>query len=351
MLVVHMDSGLGNQMLDYSEYLAIKKSNPNKKCYIENVVYEIPNKEGMYSTWNGYELERIFSIKAPNIREEFSEKAWRNILSDVEESRFWEEGWNYAPHIVGAFAKEGLVLNNFGKKAIFYIEKSDKIKDKLRYGITKFFRTKAGYHIKRYMRLALAERIVKKENEQFDLFREYPDNSFAGHSLRFKYKGFGIEKIDAEIRQAFVFPDITDEKNLAILKKIEESNSVAIHARRSDLLSVNGHCYEHGFFKRSVSYIKKKVENPVFFFFTDEYSIGWCEKNADIFGLDFKYDDVNFITWNKGNDSYIDMQLMSQCKHNIFTESSFGFWGAYLNTNPDKITCAPDVTILATNTF
>ena len=68
-----MDSGLGNQMLDYVEYLAIRKMNPDKECYLENLIYELPHREGMFSMWNGYELERIFGIKLPNIKEQFTE--------------------------------------------------------------------------------------------------------------------------------------------------------------------------------------------------------------------------------------------------------------------------------------
>ena len=59
MRVVHMDSGLGNQMLDYAEYLAICSQNQDEKCYLENLIYELPFKDGMFSMWNGYELGRI----------------------------------------------------------------------------------------------------------------------------------------------------------------------------------------------------------------------------------------------------------------------------------------------------
>lgn len=346
-----MDSGLGNQMLDYAEYLAIKKSNPGKECYLENIVYDIPCKPGMFATWNGYELNRVFGIEAPNIKELLTQEQWNKVLDSVIDSKFWEEGWNYSPHFTEALNDVGISLTNLGKPAISYLKENKSIYGKIRYLLTLFFQTSFGYHIKRYLRLMMTKHIVANENAKYDIFREYPDNSFVGHSFKFKYKGFGIERIDTEIREAFKFPEITDEKNVEIRKMINESESVSIHARRSDLLFLNGHCYQHGFFRRSVRYIKKHVANPEFFFFTDEKSIGWCEKNEKIFGLDFSKDKVFFVTWNTGENSYIDMQLMAECKHNIFTESTFGFWGAYLNQNPNKITCAPDSTILATNTF
>lgn len=352
MLIVHMDSGLGNQMLDYVEYMIIQKMNPQEDCFLEKIIYDIPNKEGMFSMWNGYELERIFGIKAPDIKEKFSEESWQRILKSVEDSEFWKEDWNYSPYIVKALEEEGMEIVDLGKRPTKSLRESKNIKDRARYLMTCFFqKTVVGYHIKRVLRLILENQLVRKENSEINLFRKYPENAFVGHSLKLKYKGFGIEKMEQEVREVFQFPPITDEKNIIILKMIENTNSVAIHARRSDLLSVNGHCYKHGYFKRAVKYIKKNVANPVFIFFTDENSIGWCEENEKIFGLDFAKDKVEFVTWNKGEDSYRDMQLMAKCKHNIFTESSFGFWGAFLNENPDKITCAPDVTIIATNTF
>ena len=351
MLVIHMDSGLGNQMLDYVEYLAIQKSNPDRECYLENMIYDLPHKEGMFSMWNGYELERVFGIRLPNIKEHFRKDEWQRILKSVEESRFWEEDWNYSRYIVEAMSREGIKLNNMGEGSGHLDISIQERQSKFRRMLTDFFRTAPGYHIKRLLRLALMKRLVVKNQQKYDVYRRYPDNSFAGHSLAFKFKGFDIEQFDREIREAFRFPPVTDEKNKEMLSYIQSVNSVAIHDRRSDLLFVNGYCYKYGFFRRAVRHIKRKVPNPVFVFFTDENSTGWCEENQHIFGLDLKKDEVRFVTWNKGEESYRDMQLMAECKHNIFTESTFGFWGAYLNANPDKITCAPDCTLLATNTF
>lgn len=351
MRVVHMDSGLGNQMLDYAEYLAISRENQDEDCYLENLIYELPHKEGMFSMWNGYELEKIFGINPPNIKQVFDEEAWKRILKKVENSEFWKENWNYAPYITRAFDEEGVHLTNLGKKAEVLSEMPLTLKRRARLLTTCFFQTRIGYHVKRHLRKLLAERLITKANAEYDVFRKYPSDVYIGHSFAFKYKGFGIERVDNEIRKAFSFPAIEDNRNKAMLELIHESNAVSIHARRSDLLFLNGYCYKYGFFKRSVKYIKKHVENPVFIFFTDEKSVGWCEKNEQIFGLDLKKDKIYFVDWNKGEESFRDMQLMAECKHNIFTESTFGFWGAYLNKNPGKITCAPDPMILATNSF
>ena len=351
MRVVHMDSGLGNQMLDYAEYIAICQENPEEECYLENLIYELPQKDGMFSIWNGYELERIFGINPPNVKQLFDEEAWKRILKQVEKSEFWKENWNYAPYITQALENEGIALTNLRKSTKIDNQKERTVKEHIRGILTCFFHTRIGYHTKRHMRKLLVSKLIADANRAYDVFRKYPSDVYIGHSFAFKYKGFGIEKIDEKISAAFTFPEINDERNQKMLEFIHGCNAVSIHARRSDLLFLNGYCYKYGFFKRSVKYIKRHVENPVFIFFTDENSVGWCEKNEKVFGLNFKKDKVYFVDWNKGKESFRDMQLMAECSHNIFTESTFGFWGAYLNRNPDKITCAPDPLILATNTF
>lgn len=353
MRVVHMDSGLGNQMLDYAEYLAIREANPDGDLYLETVIYDIKNHHaGMISQWNGYELENIFGIKVPMLKDYLGFEAWNRVVDKTEKSGFWEHDWNYASVITDAINDEGYSIVNLQKNSREEIKEEQKAKQSFIRRIRRsFFQTEIGYHTKRLLRKVLQDKLISRENEKYDIFQKYPDNTFVGHSFAFKYKGFGIEKIDSLIRESFVFPEITDEENKRALKEIRNCNAVAIHARRSDMLFLNGYCYKYGYFKRAVKYVKKHVENPVFFFFCDEMSRGWCEENEKIFGLKFKHDDIRFVSWNSGKNSFRDMQLMAECKHNIFTESTFGFWGAYLNNNPDKITCAPDPTILATNWF
>ena len=79
MKVVHIESGLGNQMLSYCEFLAMKKTNPDEECYIEKIIYEIPETNKYISQWNGYELERVFNIHAPDYMDTLSEELQRIV--------------------------------------------------------------------------------------------------------------------------------------------------------------------------------------------------------------------------------------------------------------------------------
>lgn len=353
MRLIHFDSGLGNQMLDFAEYLAIRQSNLQGDLYLEDFLYDLPDdRAGMFSKWNGYELDHIFGIHIPRFRDLLTPSDYQKVISHIEESRFWEYGWDYATPTCQALQSIGYPIRDYFA--------SQSATDKIgvnsngsapRRALTAFFQTMPGYHIKRTLRHAMTDQLVAKENAKIDPFQAYPEDVLIGHSLAFFRKGFGIERIDAQIREAFRFPAITDDQNSKAMEEISRCNAVAIHARRSDMLFVNGYCYRYGYFRRAVRYIRQHTPDPVFYFFTDEKSVGWCQENADVFGLDFQKDKVRFVDWNKGTDSFRDMQLMAACHHNIFTESSFGFWGAYLNEHPDKITCTPDPTILATHDF
>lgn len=143
-----------------------------------------------------------------------------------------------------------------------------------------------------------------------------------------------IGKVLASFR--FRDNDIT-EYNLDLASCIKNCNSVAIHVRRGDYLSekyINGFCgiCTTQYYQRAVNYIENLVTNPVYFIFSDD--IVWAKNNLD-FGK------MVFIDKNQGVNSWQDMYLMSCCKHNIIANSTFSWWGAYLNPNPEKIVIAP----------
>lgn len=143
---------------------------------------------------------------------------------------------------------------------------------------------------------------------------------------------------EKEIREDFQFITPLDSKNKGILKLINDTNSVSVHVRRGDYVLDKRTNNFHGtctmkYYRKAITYISRKVKNPVYFIFSDDPN--WARKNLNM-------DKATHVSWNKGKESFKDMLLMSQCKHNIIANSSFSWWGAWLNTNSGKIVIAPN---------
>lgn len=347
MIVVHIESGLGNQMLSYCELLAMRKCNPEQKIYIENMVYDIPECCASICQWNGYELDRVFNINEQNVRELFEPKMWNEIYEEVRSSKFWEKNWNWPVYITKALNNAGIkVENSYGNREVSEEANRRSLKGLLHR--INFTRSRFGVALRHlYYRTTIKQRLSDIDKRK-DVFIKTDKDLLTGQRLSFKYRNNDIEAIKEEIESAFKFPDFVTKKNSDFADFLDSCNTVFIHARRGDMLSANGWCYKYGYFKRAVKYIKEKVKDPVFVFFTNTGSIEWCKENSKIFGLDYSKDEVYFVDWNTGDESFRDMQLMSHCKHGIITNSTFGWWGAYFIKNPNKITISPELTINTT---
>lgn len=350
MKIIHIESGLGNQMLSYCEYLAMKKANPNDDCYIETIIFDIKECNEVINQWNGYELDRIFNINAPNIKDLLTPQQWENMLADIRKTNFWNKEWNYPIYFPQVFKKYGINVTDthcdFEKKKI--ITKSSPQPGTLRHFLKHSYVSAYWKHWTQQLRL---QKLINKLDYTKELFIESADDLFAGQKLFFKHRNSGIERIEKEIRQSFTFPEITDPANSNIAATIRQCEAVAIHVRRGDMLNANLYCYRNGYFKRALNFIKKHVDQPHFFIFCDPDTTQWTQENAKQLGLNMQTDRIHFVDWNKGDESYRDMQLMSMCKHAVITNSSFGWWGAWLIENPNKITCSPDYHINTTHTF
>jgi len=144
----------------------------------------------------------------------------------------------------------------------------------------------------------------------------------------------GMEDI---IRKEFTPKKKLDKKNKNILKQIQDVSSVSIHVRRADYITNKTNIPQFiglDYYVNAIKEIKEKVSNPVFFVFSDD--IAWSKKNLARLSRN-----MYFISHNKGRNSYKDMLLMSACKHNIIANSTFSWWGGWLNKNKDKITVKP----------
>ena len=144
-----------------------------------------------------------------------------------------------------------------------------------------------------------------------------------------------IKYFTSQTQNLFEFHVQLNKQNTDTLALIDSSNSISVHIRRGDYLkysSIYGNICTNEYYIKALDIIKKKVSNPVFIFFSDD--IEWVKN-------EFKMDNAVYVGFNSLEDSYLDMYLMSCCKHNIISNSTFGWWGAYLNTNVDKIVICP----------
>lgn len=141
-------------------------------------------------------------------------------------------------------------------------------------------------------------------------------------------------EIENILRKDFSLKEKLDATNRKTLDLIRKTNSISIHVRRTDAITPTNHNFLGlDYYTKSVKEIKEKITNPVFFVFSED--ISWCKDN---FNFSSK---IHFIDYNKGKDSFKDMYLMSKCKHNITANSTFSWWGAWLNQNKNKILIRP----------
>ena len=117
---------------------------------------------------------------------------------------------------------------------------------------------------------------------------------------------------------------------------MKEHQSVSLHIRRGDYLAkislqVLG-LMPMEYYTKGIDYISSKKANTVYYIFSDD--INWVKENL-------KIDNARFVSGNIAKTHIEDLYLMSQCKHHIIANSSFSWWGAWLNDDQDKIVIAP----------
>jgi hypothetical protein len=127
-------------------------------------------------------------------------------------------------------------------------------------------------------------------------------------------------------------------RNAEIAAEIAASESVSIHVRRGDYVSNPGNAGLYSactpeYYGRCVAYIAERVRNPRFFVFSDD--IEWAAAN-----LSFGHP-TTFVGHNGDAASHEDLRLMSLCRHHITANSTFSWWGAWLNPGTDKMVLTP----------
>ncbi len=161
-----------------------------------------------------------------------------------------------------------------------------------------------------------------------------PDQNiiFEGYWQNTKFLGQHTPKVEN------LFKIKLSAKNKEYLKKITEcENSVSVHIRCGDYNNnyMHGNIATRAYFQNAIAKIRSEVKNPIFFVFSND--IAWCGDN-----IDFGQKEVVFVTGNnKGMGVFYDIFLMSCCRHNIISNSSFSYLAQLFNRNTDKIVITP----------
>lgn len=177
----------------------------------------------------------------------------------------------------------------------------------------------------------------KEENSFFNkkAFSLNNDVYIAGYWQSEKY----FSHIKDIIRSDLKFISNPSDTNLIAIDKICNCNSISLHIRRGDYLTnpsakkIYSICSIE-YYENAINFISERVINPIFFVFSDD--IQWVKNN-----LGNKHPMI-FVDHNDDDHNYEDLRLMSLCKHHVIANSTFGWWGAWLNNKHDKIIIAPN---------
>lgn len=140
------------------------------------------------------------------------------------------------------------------------------------------------------------------------------------------------------LRQEFSLRRPLHPANAALAELIRNVDAVSIHVRRGDYVTdvaanrVHGICTVD-YYQRAVHAIAARRPVPHLFVFSDD--LQWTKDH-----LRFQFPTV-YVDGNAGDKQAEDLVLMSLCRDNIIANSSFSWWGAWLNGNPGKTVIAP----------
>lgn len=180
-------------------------------------------------------------------------------------------------------------------------------------------------------------RYISEEGHAFDpqILRLKGDVYLSGYWQSERY----FRNVDRVIRHEFtqVTPRVAANQRCA--GRIQaQAESVSLHVRRADYVSDARTTVLHGlcspaYYQRCLQRLRDRVGTPHVFVFSDD--IAWARRELDL-GCPTTY-----LGHNGPDRNYEDLALMSQCRHHIIGNSTFSWWGAWLDPRPGKLVFAP----------
>ena len=156
------------------------------------------------------------------------------------------------------------------------------------------------------------------------------------HLVGYWHTYMTAEKVEEELRSELAFRKPAEGKNLEVLEQIRRSrNPVSLHVRRGDstVSATNRVHLPLEYYLNAIATMKERFDNPTFFVFSDD--IGFVKDYLRLDGT------TVFVGHNDDFSAHEDLRLMSSCHHHIIANSTFSWWGAWLNPRQDKTVIAP----------
>ncbi len=282
-------SGLGNQLFMYACYLSVYKritpphtsSNHDSRDQLKLKVQPLLFPYTYANVHNGFELDKIFR-----------DERFDSAIESLKRSK----------------------LTNIGKEP--FVQKM------IRILTNKLLRYKTVSDSEVYSIDSLEQILKNNRKIQFAGWFQVPDF---------------IEDSYCELIEHQIVYNSLDDRNDAVISTMNECNSVSLHIRRGDyvgnpyfdVLDVGQYVTD------AINKMQNLIGDARYFIFSDD--VNWCKSNLHL------PNNSVFVDWNRGENSFKDLILMSKCHHNIIANSSFSYWGAILNKHRDKIVIAPKV--------
>ncbi|MCI9068474.1 MAG: alpha-1,2-fucosyltransferase [Lachnospiraceae bacterium] len=281
MKIQFLNGGLANQAFQYIFARYYELSHPDGIMYLDDSYF------ALNTVHNGYELEKVFGIRAHMLSECFDKAVWDFILGERK---------------TGKSVPQILQENQIQIQMLSEVD-----------GYRQFNPFDGEVH-----RIPSSQYLPE--------IQDLPGN-FYYHGYWIKRDWF--DRYQDHFRKEFTFPQIADAKNQSYMEEIQNTQSVSIHVRRGDYVTL-GWSLEPGFYRTCIRTFLESVSGPWHLFvFSDD--ISWCRAHEEELGFGV-FPSVTYVEGNTHGKNYLDLQLMSACKAMFVSNSAFSYLAALLNT-------------------
>lgn len=313
MIITRLEGGLGNQMFQYAVARRLSK------------IHSTPLK--LHITWFKTQKLRQYKLQCFNIQEDFA----TNMEVEI---------------IIGNYSISKWLFLKIARKLGYKESESDLDMHRVISGII-FNNTYAGWWVARIknrlgfhrssLGLYQSGQYVREKYHHFDLnILDAPNHIYLdGFWQSPRY----FADIEETLRQEFTIKHPKSCFFDQISRQIAHASSVSLHVRRGDMANdpetnrLHGTC-DLNYYQRAVEYMVARVSPLHFFIFSDDPE--WVKDNLK---LQFSF---TLVSRHSSLADHEEMILMSLCQHHITANSTFSWWGAWLNPSPNKIVIAPE---------